>query len=159
MWTLPSLQRQLDLGAAVRLLGCQVPPTPGLVSVFCSCKLNLANKKMKKGRCKDVFMAQLQTFSDYFLVCGGVQTDPCISFLQNGTEPKCSYLGVPPSGNNRKVYPRFCQSLHEKALSNIRYDKRTSYFSFTHASWSNAVNFIVLVPNFLVFGKITVFYV
>lgn len=104
-------------------------------------------------------MGQLQTFSNYFLVCGGVQTDPCISFLQNGIEPKCLYLGVPPSGNNRKIYPRFCQSLHERALSNICDDDKTAHFSFTHASWSNAVNFIVLVPNFLVSGKTPALYV
>lgn len=38
-------------------------------------------KKMKKGRCKDVLMGQLRTFSNYFLDCGGVQTDPCIRFF------------------------------------------------------------------------------
>lgn len=79
--------------------------------LFLQIKKMQTKKKLKKDRCKDVFVGQLQTSSNYFLVCGGVQTDPCISFLQNGIEPKCPHLGDPPSGNNRKIYPRLCPRL------------------------------------------------
>lgn len=128
----------------------------------CISLLQIKRYKQKKLKRAGVRMCLWDSYRPsliIFLVCGGVQTDPCISFLQNGIEPKCLYLGVPPSGNNRKIYPRFCQNLRERALSNICDDDKTAHFSFTHASWSNAVNFIVLVPNFLVFGKTPALYV
>lgn len=97
-------------------------------------------------------MGQLQTSSTYFLVCGGVATYPCKCFQQNRIEPKCPYLGLPPSTNSRKICPRFCQNLHGR-LSNICDENKTAYFNLTHLSWSNLAHFIVLVPNFPVFRK------
>lgn len=132
-------------------------PTPTLLHVFCSCKLKNRTKIIKKGRCKDMFMRKLQRFPHYFLACGGVETDPCKCFLQNGIVPKCTYLGLPPS-SNRKIHPRFCQNLHEKALSSICDDDNTAHCNFTHLSWSNLFHFVVLVPNFLVFRKKIAFY-
>ena len=108
---------------------------------------------MKKGRCEDIFMGQPQRFSNYFFVCGGVETDPCKWFLQNWIETKCPYLGLPPSSNNRKIHPRFCQNLRKKSLSIICDEDKTAHFNFAHHSWSNLVPFIMLVPNFLVFWK------
>lgn len=74
-------------------------------------------------------MRKLRRFPYYFLACGGVETDPCKCFLQNGIVPKCTYLGLPPS-SNRKIHPRFCQNLHEKALSSICDDDQHSTLQF-----------------------------
>ena len=150
----PGCHSSADGGAGLDVV--QVQLTSTLVHIFCSCKLENRTKTIKKGQCKDMFMGQLQTFSNYFLVCGGVETDPCKCFLQNGIEPKSPYLGLPQSSNNRKICPRFCENRHEKALSNI-YEDKTAHFNFTHSSWSNLVPFIFLVPNSLVFRKKTAF--
>lgn len=78
-----------------------------------------------------MLMRQLQTFSNYFLVCEGVENYPCKCFLENGIETRFPYLGLPPSSNNRKIHSRFCPNLHEKALSDICHEDRAAHFNFT----------------------------
>lgn len=134
--------------------GCDTSPTYSSLSACISLLwIRKRTKIIKKGSCEVMFMGQLQKFYNYFLVCGGVGTDPCKTFVQDRIEPTCPYLGLPPSSNNRKIRPRFCQNLHEKALSNVCNEDKTPHFSFTHPFWSNLVHFIVLVSDFLLFRK------